>query len=58
MPDVLCTVYKVPALTSMSGHKAADWGLADPLWKGRLRILEKASSGVTIVLEDGQSGAG
>jgi hypothetical protein len=37
-------------------RKAADWGLDQPLWKGRLRILEKASMCV-VVLEDGQTGA-
>jgi len=50
------SVYRVPPLESMDGYKAAEWGLENPLWKGRLRILEKASSGVTIVLEDGQTG--
>ncbi|KIM27512.1 hypothetical protein M408DRAFT_329961 [Serendipita vermifera MAFF 305830] len=50
------SVYRVPPLTSMDGYKAADWGLDQPLWKGRLRILEKESSGVIIVLEDGQTG--
>jgi len=51
------SVYRVPPLESMDGYKAAEWGLENPLWKGRLRVLEKASSGVTIVLEDGQTGA-
>jgi hypothetical protein len=37
--------------------QAADWGLENPLWKGRLRILEKESTGAVIVLEDGQTGA-
>lgn len=37
--------------------QAADWGLANPLWKGRLRILERGSTGATILLEDGQTGA-
>lgn len=51
------SVYRVPPLESMEGYKAAGWGLENPIWKGRLRILEKESSGVTIVLEDGQTGA-
>jgi hypothetical protein len=38
--------------------QAADWGLANPLWKGRLRILERGSTGVTILLEDSQTGDG
>ncbi|CAG8622327.1 13381_t:CDS:2 [Acaulospora colombiana] len=45
----------------MSGQQsyilAAEWGLENPLWKGRLRVLEKESTGVVIVLEDGQTGA-
>lgn len=39
------------------GHRANEWGdLSQPLWKGRLRIMEK-SSGVNIVFEDSQTGA-
>lgn len=39
------------------GHRANEWGdLSQPLWKGRLRIIEK-SSGVNIVFEDSQTGA-
>ncbi|KAG8752145.1 hypothetical protein FRC14_007293, partial [Serendipita sp. 396] len=33
------------------------WGLENPLWKGRIRVIEKESSGVVILLEDGQTGA-
>jgi len=53
-PEV--SVYKVPPLKSKEGHRANDWGnLSEPLWKGRLRILE-TSKGVTIRLEDANSG--
>ncbi|PVG04440.1 adaptin ear-binding coat-associated protein 1 NECAP-1 [Serendipita vermifera] len=51
------SVYKVPPLESMAGYKEPEWGLENPLWKGRLRVLEKESTGVVIVLEDGQTGA-
>ncbi|TFK30059.1 adaptin ear-binding coat-associated protein 1 [Coprinopsis marcescibilis] len=45
-------VYKIPPLTKNAGHRAGEWGdLADPLWKGRLRIVEK-SSGATLIFED------
>jgi len=38
------------------GHRANDWGdLADPLWKGRLRIIEK-SQGAALYFENGQTG--
>jgi len=49
-------VYKIPPRASNEGCRAQDWGdLAEPLWKGRMRIIEK-SSGVTINLEDGTTG--
>ncbi|KAG8821490.1 hypothetical protein FRC17_009802 [Serendipita sp. 399] len=51
------SVYRVPPMESMDGYKAADWGLESPLWKGRIRVVEKESSGVVILLEDGQTGA-
>mmetsp|Transcript_29628 Transcript_29628/g.28358 ORF Transcript_29628/g.28358 Transcript_29628/m.28358 type:complete len:127 (+) Transcript_29628:266-646(+) len=35
-----CFVYKVPALRSASGHRAEDWGLANPLFTGALRIYQ------------------
>ncbi|KAG8786892.1 hypothetical protein FRC15_010470 [Serendipita sp. 397] len=38
-------------------REAAEWGLENPLWKGRIRVIEKESSGVVILLEDGQTGA-
>ncbi|KAJ3932813.1 MAG: hypothetical protein NXY57DRAFT_893440, partial [Lentinula lateritia] len=47
------SVFKIPPLKANEGHRAGEWGdLAQPLWKGRLRILEK-NSGVTILFEDG-----
>jgi len=51
------SLYRIPPMETMEGYKAADWGLANPLWKGRLRILERASTGATILLEDGQTGS-
>ncbi|EIN07099.1 adaptin ear-binding coat-associated protein 1 NECAP-1, partial [Punctularia strigosozonata HHB-11173 SS5] len=50
-------VYKIPPLKANEGHRANDWGdLAQPLWKGRMRIIEK-SSGVSILFEDPSTGA-
>ena len=33
-------VYKVPPLRTASGHRAEDWGLANPLFTGHLRIYQ------------------
>ncbi|THV07803.1 adaptin ear-binding coat-associated protein 1 NECAP-1 [Dendrothele bispora CBS 962.96] len=50
------SVYKIPPLKANEGHRAGEWGdLAAPLWKGRMRIIEK-SSGVTIHFEDATTG--
>ncbi|KAN0077127.1 Protein of unknown function (DUF1681) domain containing protein [Tylopilus felleus] len=50
------SVYKIPPLKANEGHRANDWGdLADPLWKGRLRIVEKAGTAV-LLFEDSQTG--
>ncbi|PFH51219.1 hypothetical protein AMATHDRAFT_3221 [Amanita thiersii Skay4041] len=47
------SVYKIPPLKANEGHKANDWGdLANPLWKGRLRIVERSETAV-IYFEDG-----
>ncbi|KAG6917926.1 hypothetical protein DXG01_000363 [Tephrocybe rancida] len=49
-------VYKIPPLKANEGHRANEWGdLAQPLWKGRLRILEKGN-GAALQFEDGQTG--
>ncbi|GJJ12348.1 hypothetical protein Clacol_006589 [Clathrus columnatus] len=49
-------VFKVPPLRSNEGYRATEWGdLSQPLWKGRLRIVE-TSQGVAIRLEDVQTG--
>ncbi|KAI0664695.1 adaptin ear-binding coat-associated protein 1 NECAP-1 [Cubamyces menziesii] len=46
------SVYKIPPLKKNEGHRAQEWGdLGNPLWKGRLRIIER-SSGVSIQFED------
>ena len=34
-------VYKVPAMSSASGHRAEDWGLDKPLFTGLLRIFQR-----------------
>ncbi|KIJ44287.1 hypothetical protein M422DRAFT_779381 [Sphaerobolus stellatus SS14] len=50
------SVFKVPPLSSNAGYRAVEWGdLSQPLWKGRLRIIE-TSKGVSIRLEDSQTG--
>ncbi|KAJ3753020.1 adaptin ear-binding coat-associated protein 1 [Lentinula raphanica] len=55
--DTESTVFKIPPLKANEGHRAGEWGdLAQPLWKGRLRIIEK-HSGVQILFEDGTTGA-
>ncbi|KAG1891443.1 hypothetical protein F4604DRAFT_1706353 [Suillus subluteus] len=49
------SVYKIPHLKANEGHRANDWGdLAQPLWKGRLRIVEK-SNGAALMFEDAQT---
>lgn len=56
MAHVQPLVYKIPSLRANEGHRANDWGdLADPLWKGRLRIVEKAGT-ATLLFEDSQTG--
>ncbi|KAF8623554.1 hypothetical protein AX15_006325 [Amanita polypyramis BW_CC] len=50
------SVFKIPPLRVNEGHRASDWGdLGNPLWKGRLRIIER-SEGVTIQFEDASTG--
>ncbi|KAF5357753.1 hypothetical protein D9756_001448 [Leucocoprinus leucothites] len=50
------SVYKIPPLRANVGYRAGEWGdLAQPLWKGRLRIIER-SSGVAMQFEDSQTG--
>ncbi|PPQ93243.1 hypothetical protein CVT25_015241 [Psilocybe cyanescens] len=49
------SVYKIPPLNANEGYRANDWGdLANPLWKGRLRIVEN-SAGAALNLEDSQT---
>lgn len=53
----LSIVFKIPPLKKNEGHRAQEWGdLAQPLWKGRLRIIER-SSGVSIQFEVPNTGA-
>ncbi|KAI0707670.1 adaptin ear-binding coat-associated protein 1 NECAP-1 [Earliella scabrosa] len=50
------SVYKIPPLKANEGHRAQEWGdLANPLWKGRIRIIER-SSGVALQFEDATTG--
>ncbi|KAI0807693.1 adaptin ear-binding coat-associated protein 1 NECAP-1 [Fomes fomentarius] len=50
------SVYKIPPLKANEGHRAQEWGdLANPLWKGRIRIVER-SSGVALQFEDATTG--
>ncbi|KAF7791344.1 hypothetical protein EIP86_002358 [Pleurotus ostreatoroseus] len=50
------SVYKIPPLKANEGHRAQEWGdLGNPLWKGRLRIIER-SKGVSIQFEDATTG--
>lgn len=50
-------VFKIPPLKKNEGHRAQEWGdLGNPLWKGRLRIIEKGA-GVTLKFEDPTTGA-
>ena len=56
--DSTIAVYRIPPLKANEGHRAQEWGdLAQPLWKGRLRIVEKSGS-VTLSFEDAQTGIG
>lgn len=56
MAQVQFPVYKIPPLRANEGHRANDWGdLADPLWKGRLRIVERSGNAV-LLFEDSQTG--
>ncbi|KAH9060114.1 adaptin ear-binding coat-associated protein 1 [Lactarius vividus] len=50
------SVYKIPPLKANEGHRAQEWGdLSQPLWKGRMRIVEKSTS-VFLLFEDTQTG--
>lgn len=50
------TVYKIPPLKANEGHRANEWGdLASPLWKGRLRIIER-SHAAALQFEDTSNG--
>ncbi|KAJ7256471.1 adaptin ear-binding coat-associated protein 1 NECAP-1 [Mycena haematopus] len=50
------SVFKIPPLKKNEGHRAGEWGdLSTPLWKGRLRIVEK-SAGASLLFEDAQTG--
>jgi hypothetical protein len=49
-------VYRIPPLKANEGHRAQEWGdLSQPLWKGRMRIVEKFDS-ISLLFEDAQTG--
>jgi adaptin ear-binding coat-associated protein 1/2 len=49
-------VYRIPPLKANEGHRAQEWGdLSQPLWKGRMRIVEKSDT-VSLLFEDAQTG--
>lgn len=39
-----CFVYKVPPLRTASGHRAEDWGLANPLFTGCLKLFQSGDA--------------
>ncbi|GAA6029964.1 hypothetical protein JCM8097_009191 [Rhodosporidiobolus ruineniae] len=53
-------VYQIPPRTSNAGYRAADWGeMTEPMWRGRLRVIEKGSDIPTkciLQLEDKETG--
>jgi len=50
------SVYRIPPLKANEGHRAQEWGdLSQPLWKGRMRIVEKSDT-VSLLFEDAQTG--
>ena len=49
-------MYRIPPLKANEGYRAQEWGdLSQPLWKGRMRIVEKSNT-VSLVFEDAQTG--
>jgi hypothetical protein len=57
IPVCVYSVYKIPPLKQNEGYRAQDWGdLAEPLWKGRLRIIELGQK-VNFKFEDATTGA-
>ncbi|BGP45324.1 hypothetical protein JCM10450v2_001142 [Rhodotorula kratochvilovae] len=53
-------VYSIPPRNSNAGYRAAEWGeMTEPMWRGRLRVVERGSDVPTeclINLEDKDSG--
>ncbi|GAA5850698.1 hypothetical protein JCM8547_009062 [Rhodosporidiobolus lusitaniae] len=53
-------VYSIPPRTSNAGYRAAEWGeMTEPMWRGRLRVLEKGAEAPTkcfLNLEDKETG--
>ncbi|EJW82720.1 hypothetical protein WUBG_06370 [Wuchereria bancrofti] len=52
-PEVF--VYRIPPLTNNRGHKAADWKLDEPDWRGRMRLVAIGNK-LELRLEDKVSG--
>eukprot|EP00004_Rigifila_ramosa_P003590 TRINITY_DN13839_c0_g1_i2.p1 TRINITY_DN13839_c0_g1~~TRINITY_DN13839_c0_g1_i2.p1 ORF type:complete len:167 (+),score=32.65 TRINITY_DN13839_c0_g1_i2:158-658(+) len=44
-------VYKIPPRTSAAAYKCAEWGLSNPAWTGRLRMVAQGNN-AKIILED------
>ncbi|BGP13209.1 hypothetical protein JCM10213_000212 [Rhodosporidiobolus nylandii] len=53
-------VFAIPPRTSNAGYRAAEWGeLTEPMWRGRLRVIEKGTEAPTkclLCLEDKETG--
>ncbi|GAA5936849.1 hypothetical protein JCM3775_002724 [Rhodotorula graminis] len=53
-------VYQIPPRQSNAGYRAAEWGeMTEPMWRGRLRVIERGSDLPTeclLHLEDKDSG--
>ncbi|CAN6667269.1 hypothetical protein TRVA0_039S00584 [Trichomonascus vanleenenianus] len=56
-PEVF--IYQIPPLRTTQGHTAAEWDADNPIWKGRLKVVEvQSSKGINCLLrlEDSQTG--
>ncbi|KIY65493.1 adaptin ear-binding coat-associated protein 1 NECAP-1 [Cylindrobasidium torrendii FP15055 ss-10] len=50
------SIHKIPPLKKNEGHRAGEWGdLAAPIWKGRLRFIEKGNS-AALIFDDPNTG--
>lgn len=56
----LCTIkkvyaFKIPPRTNSQGHRAGDWEKT-PVWKGRMRIIEKGGKASILLEHDDKPG--